>query len=124
MRPAGARNAPTCSSSNAPQFSSLRLGAVQEILDRNPGVSRFSPLRLARSEGLSARQKTKRALRFSSALRKTVGFLALSAEGTAAAASGFDIRIVELETRAFQGLDEVHFRSIQIQQAGLIHEDL
>src|ERR1700722_16684473 len=48
----------------------------------------------------------------------------LNAEGAAAPARVFDVRVVELETGAFHGFNVVHLDTIQIQQAGLIDENL
>src|SRR5258708_36297402 len=48
----------------------------------------------------------------------------LNAEGAAATASILYVRVVELEPRPFDTLDIVHLDPIQIQQAGLIDENL
>src|ERR1019366_9510183 len=47
----------------------------------------------------------------------------LNLEGTATAAGGLHLRVVELEAGTFQRLDKVDFGAIEVQQAGLIHED-
>ena len=48
----------------------------------------------------------------------------LRAEGAAAAAGRFHIRIVELESGAFQRLDIIDLHAIQIEQACLVNEKL
>src|ERR1043166_9383122 len=49
--------------------------------------------------------------------------VALDLERTAAAAGRLHLRVVELEARAFERLDVIHFGAIQVQHAGLIYED-
>jgi hypothetical protein len=53
-----------------------------------------------------------------------MGIGALGAEGASAAAGGLHIRVIELEPGAFQALDVIHFRAVQIQQARLVDEHL
>ena len=48
----------------------------------------------------------------------------LDGERAAAAAGALDVGIIELETGAFQRLDEIDFGAVEVQQAGLVHEDL
>src|SRR5579871_1836120 len=48
----------------------------------------------------------------------------LNLERAAASTGGLHLRIVELETRSFQGLHIIHFRAIQIEQARLVDEHL
>src|SRR5664279_2234805 len=45
-------------------------------------------------------------------------------ERTAAAAGGLHLGIIELEAGTFQSLDEIHFRTVQVKQTGLVHKDL
>src|SRR5579872_2083469 len=48
----------------------------------------------------------------------------LRAKRAAAPARRLDVRVVELEARPFQGLDEVHLSAVQIQQTRLVDEHL
>src|ERR1019366_8701704 len=58
-------------------------------------------------------------------LRHNLGnSMSLDLERAAAAAGGFHLRVVELEAGTFQRLHEIDLGAIQIQQAGLVHEDL
>jgi|SRR5579864_1441924 len=48
----------------------------------------------------------------------------LDAEGTAAAASALDVRVIELEPGAFDGLDVVDFDAFEVHLAHLVDENL
>src|ERR1700677_3938114 len=48
----------------------------------------------------------------------------LDAEGAAAAAGALDVRVVELETRAFDGFDVVDLDAIEVHLAHLVDENL
>ena len=55
--------------------------------------------------------------------RETIGGV-LDLERTAAAAGGLHLGIVEFESLAFQRLDVIYFGAIEIEEAGLVHENL
>jgi len=50
--------------------------------------------------------------------------LVLRAKGTTAAAGGLHVRVIELESRAFQRLYVVHLNTVEVQEAGLVDEQL
>ena len=56
--------------------------------------------------------------------RCKIALTKLNAEGTAAAASALHVRVIELEARAFYGLNVVDFHAIQIHGAHLVYGDL
>src|SRR4029078_1619692 len=49
---------------------------------------------------------------------------ALRAKGTAAAASGLHVRVVKLESRTFECLHVIDLDAIEVEQAGLVDEQL
>src|SRR5580704_17248343 len=55
---------------------------------------------------------------------RLAGFRGLCAEGAAAPAGALHVRVIELKSGAFHGLDVVHFGAVQIQQASLVDEHL